>query len=268
MDFDVSNIIYYCAVILLATKLLGIMTRKLGLPQVVGMIIAGLLIGPAIFEKLNFGNFNGIINPTDIEMDVLNSFAQIGVIFILFSSGLETDIKELKKSGAAATAIASLGVIVPVALGTVGALLFMGWPGRAVTHEIMMNALFVGCILSATSVGITVETLRELGKLNTHVGTTVLSAAIIDDVLGIIALSIITGINGGGNIGITLLKAAGFFIFAIGIGLIIRISFRWLVNISEELVYLHWLSAFCTLSAPKGSSELRQLPVHTWQVLC
>ena len=158
---------YYCAVILLATKLLGIMTRKLGLPQVVGMIIAGLLIGPAIFEKLNFGNFNGIINPTDIEMDVLNSFAQIGVIFILFSSGLETDIKELKKSGAAATAIASLGVIVPVALGTVGALLFMGWPGRAVTHEIMMNALFVGCILSATSVGITVETLRELGKLNT-----------------------------------------------------------------------------------------------------
>jgi sodium/hydrogen exchanger family protein len=230
MDFDVSNIIYYCAVILLATKLLGIMTRKLGLPQVVGMIIAGLLIGPAIFEKLNFGNFNGIINPTDIEMDVLNSFAQIGVIFILFSSGLETDIKELKKSGAAATAIASLGVIVPVALGTVGALLFMGWPGRAVTHEIMMNALFVGCILSATSVGITVETLRELGKLNTHVGTTVLSAAIIDDVLGIIALSIITGINGGGNIGITLLKAAGFFIFAIGIGLIIRISFRWLVN--------------------------------------
>ena len=98
MDFDVSNIIYYCAVILLATKLLGIMTRKLGLPQVVGMIIAGLLIGPAIFEKLNFGNFNGIINPTDIEMDVLNSFAQIGVIFILFSSGLETDIKELKKA--------------------------------------------------------------------------------------------------------------------------------------------------------------------------
>ena len=94
MDFDVSNIIYYCAVILLATKLLGIMTRKLGLPQVVGMIIAGLLIGPAIFEKLNFGNFNGIINPTDIEMDVLNSFAQIGVIFILFSSGLETDIKD------------------------------------------------------------------------------------------------------------------------------------------------------------------------------
>lgn len=230
MNFDVNNIIYYCAIILLATKLLGMLTRKLGLPQVVGMIIAGLLIGPSIFGRLNLGSFNGIISPTAIEMDVLNSFAQIGVIFILFSSGLETDIKELKKSGAAATAIAAFGVVIPVALGTLGALLFMGWPGKSVTHEIMMNALFVGCILSATSVGITVETLRELGKLNTHVGTTVLSAAIIDDVLGIIALSIITGINGGGNIWLTLLKAVGFFIFAIGIGLIIRISFRWLVN--------------------------------------
>ena len=96
--FDVLNVIYYLAIILLATKSLGMLTRKLGLSQVVGMVLAGLLIGPAIVS--NFGwDFKGIINPTEIEMDVLETFSQIGVILILFSSGLETDIKEMKKSG-------------------------------------------------------------------------------------------------------------------------------------------------------------------------
>lgn len=223
------SILFDCAVILLATKLMGLFTRKIGLPQVVGMIIAGILIGPAIFSQLGLG-FSGIINPTPVEKEVLHSFSQIGVVFILFSSGLETDFKELKKSGTASTFIAVVGVVVPIALGTLGALMFMGGIGEASNHAKLMNALFVGCILAATSVGITVETLRELGKLNTKAGTTVLSAAIIDDVIGIIALSIITGINGGGNIGITLLKAVGFFVFTIGIGLIMRIVFKKLIK--------------------------------------
>ena len=229
MDFDVMNILFYCAVILLATKTFGIVTRKLGLPQVVGMILAGLLIGPAIFSRLGLG-FQGIINPSDTEMDVLQSFSQIGVIFILFSSGLETDIKELKRSGAAASAVAAAGVVVPVVFGTIGSLLFMGGISEAANTGKLMNALFIGTILAATSVGITVETLRELGKLNTKVGTTILSAAIIDDVLGIITLSIITGLNGGGSIRITLLKAVGFFVFAIGIGLFMRWCFKRIIK--------------------------------------
>lgn len=229
MNFDVMNIVFDCAVILLATKTFGIITRKLGLPQVVGMILAGLLIGPAIFSRLGIG-FNGIVNPTDTEMDVLQSFSQIGVIFILFSSGLETDIKELKRSGAAASAIAAAGVVVPVVFGTIGSLLFMGGISEAANQGKLMNALFIGTILSATSVGITVETLRELGKLNTKVGTTILSAAIIDDVLGIITLSIITGLNGGGSIWITLLKAAGFFVFAVGVGLFMRWCFKRIIK--------------------------------------
>ena len=229
MQFNVMNIVCDCAVILLATKVLGMATRKVGLPQVVGMILAGLLIGPAVLGQLIPG-FGGIIHPSEAEMDVLQSFSQIGVIFILFSSGLETSFAELKKSGAAATAIAAAGVLVPVILGTIGALCFMGGLGAAADHAKLMNALFVGVILAATSVGITVETLRELGKLNTHVGATVLSAAIIDDVLGIIALSVITGLNGGGSIGVTLLKAVGFFAFTIGLGLLLRILFRWLTK--------------------------------------
>lgn len=251
MEFSAMNILYYCAVILLATKLFGMLTRKLGLPQVVGMIVAGLLVGPAIVGRLNLGAFHGLINPSEAEMDVLQSFSQIGVVFILFSSGLETDFKELKRSGAAATVIATVGVLVPVLLGTITALLFMGRPENGLSQPVLMNALFVGVILAATSVGITVETLRELGKLNTKVGTTVLSAAIIDDVLGIIVLSLVTGLNGGG-IGMTLLKAAGFFVFTVGIGLILRKLFTALVRkyphkrrTSIFAIVMCFLYAFC-----------------------
>lgn len=222
-------VLYDCAIILIATKALGMFTRKLGLPQVVGMIIAGILIGPAVFSQLNIG-FKGIINPTPTEKEVLHSFSQIGVVFILFSSGLETDVRELKKSGLASTMIALAGVFVPIALGTLGALLFMHGFGAGASHEKFMNAMFVGCILAATSVGITVETLREMGKLNTKVGTTVLSAAIIDDVIGIVALSIISGLNGDGNIGITIVKAISFFVFTIGVGFLMRILFKHLVK--------------------------------------
>jgi len=221
------NILLDCAVILLATKAFGMFTRKLGLPQVVGMILAGLLIGPAIFSQLNIG-FSGLLQPTEAEMNVLKSFSQIGVVFILFSSGLETDFRELKRSGFASTMIALAGVLVPVVLGAGCAMLFMkGF--TEYSSEKLMNAVFVGTILAATSVGITVETLRELGKLNTKVGTTVLSAAIIDDVLGIILLSIVTGVNDGGNVGVTLAKAAGFFAFSIGVGFLLRRFFRWMI---------------------------------------
>lgn len=227
MEFEVTKIIYYLAIILLATKALGMFTRKLGLPQVVGMVIAGLLIGPAIFSQLPIG-FNGIINPTEIEMDVLQTFSQIGVILILFSSGLETDLKDLKTSGFASSMIALAGVVVPIILGTLGAALFMGGISETFSDtNKLLNALFAGCILTATSVGITVETLREIGKLNTKLGTTILSAAIIDDVIGIIVLSLVTSLNGSSSPVITLLKAAGFFAFSIGLGVVLRIAFKW-----------------------------------------
>ena len=228
MDFNVIKILYYLAIILLATKAMGLLSRIVGLPQVVGMVIAGLLIGPAIFGQLDFLPFEGLVNPSGVEMDVLKAFSQIGVVLILFSSGLETDTKELRRSGFASTMIALIGVIVPIGLGTVVTALFMGGINNLADHDTLMNALFVGCILSATSVGITVETLRELGKLKTKVGTTILSAAIIDDVIGIIALSIITSLDGDGNIWLTLGKSLGFFVVAIGLGYPIKFSFVWM----------------------------------------
>lgn len=228
MNFDVLKILFYLAIILLATKGMGILSRMCGLPQVVGMVIAGLLIGPAIFSQMDFIPFDGIINPTQEEMDVLKTFSQIGVVLILFSSGLETDTKELRKSGFAATMVATMGVIVPIVLGTIVTALFMGGIETLKDHETLMNALFVGCILAATSVGITVETLRELGKLKTKVGTTILSAAIIDDVLGIVALSLITSLDGDGSVGMTLLKSLGFFVVGIGLGFPLKYLFVWI----------------------------------------
>lgn len=228
MEFQVTHILLDCGLILLTTKALGMLTRKLGLPQVVGMILAGLLIGPAFFSGCSF---SGLIHPTQMEMNVLQSFSQIGVVFILFSSGLETDIKEMKRSGLAATSIAMAGVFIPILLGTVVALLFMGGLDCAKNTDLLMNAIFVGCILSATSVGITVETLRELGKLNTKIGTTILSAAIIDDIIGILALSIVTSLGGQGSLASTAIRTVGFFLFTAIIGWILRRAFRMLVRI-------------------------------------
>lgn len=227
---EIVNIFYYLAVILIFAKSFGLLARKLGLPQVAGMVIAGVIIG--LLGRFHDGD-NIILStlfmkPSAKEMDVLSAFSQVGVVLILFSSGLETDLNELKHSGFAATCIALAGVLVPMALGSVGALLFMNGFGEY-SHDKLLNAIFVGTILAATSVGITVETLKEIGKLNTKVGQTVVSAAVIDDVIGIIALSIVTSLKGGdfSGIWITLLKAVGFFAFSVGLGILLRMYFKW-----------------------------------------
>lgn len=228
---DIVNIFYYLAVILLLAKSFGLIARKLGLPQVVGMVLAGIIVGL-------LGNFHKswdenpalwfFMKPSGEEKEILHAFSQIGVVLILFSSGLETKLDDLKHSGLAATVIATAGVIVPMLFGTLGALAFMdGFAAYA--HDKLLNGIFVGAILAATSVGITVETLKELGKLNGKVGQTIVSAAVIDDVIGIIALSIVTSLKGSGSEEIlsTLLKAVGFFALAVGLGILLRLYFKW-----------------------------------------
>lgn len=226
---EIINIFYYLAVILLLAKSFGLLARKIGLPQVTGMVVAGLLIG--FLKRFNNpDNFflSFFMNPDEQESEVLHAFSQVGVVLILFSSGLETKLSDLKKSGLAATVIAFAGVITPIFFGALGAMAFLHGYSEY-SHDKLLNAIFVGTILAATSVGITVETLKELGKLNGKVGQTVISAAVIDDVIGIIALSIVTSLKGNGaeQIGITLLKAVGFFAFAIGLGILLRVYFNW-----------------------------------------
>ena len=226
---EIINIFYYLAVILLLAKSFGLLARKIGLPQVTGMVVAGLLIG--VLKRFNNpDNFflSFFMNPSEQESEVLHAFSQVGVVLILFSSGLETKLSDLKQSGLAATLIAFAGVITPMLFGALGAMAFLHGYSEY-SHDKLLNAIFVGTILAATSVGITVETLKELGKLNGKVGQTVVSAAVIDDVIGIIALSIVTSLKGSGaeQIGITLLKAVGFFAFAIGLGILLRMYFNW-----------------------------------------
>lgn len=196
------------AIILVAAKLLGILARKLNVPQVVGEIIAGLLIGPSIL---------GLVG----QSEFLSYMGEIGVILLMFSAGLGTNLKDLKRTGGIAFAIALVGVIVPLISGTLLYMCFYGFAAVGTLH--FYKAVFIGTILTATSVSITVQTLAEMGKLKTRLGTTIVSAAIIDDVIGIIVLAVVVGIGGGGNevnIPEVLLKNLLFFAISGGGGIV------------------------------------------------
>ncbi|MEE0880836.1 MAG: cation:proton antiporter, partial [Turicibacter sp.] len=166
------------ALILLSTKVFGLITKKFSMPQVVGALLAGLILGPAMLDILH-------------ETEFIKQLAEIGVIILMFTAGLETDIVELRKTGKASFIIALLGVLIPLITGFILAAIFN--PGDFTQDmDILLQNIFIGIILTATSVSITVETLKELGKLNTRAGNAILGAAIIDDILGIVALTIIT----------------------------------------------------------------------------
>ena len=202
------------ALILFAAKIFGIIARKLHAPEVVGEIIAGLILGPAVI---------GIVN----QSDFINKMAEIGVIMLMFEAGLTTDMKKLKATGLKATAIACAGVFVPIILGVI---LFMSFYGyEPIGSEQFIKGLFIGTLMAATSVSITVAALKELGKLNSTVGTTIVSAAIIDDVIVIVVLTFVLSAKGSGtSVWITMLKAIAFFAIAIVSGFIVYKAFKWL----------------------------------------
>lgn len=198
------------AVILLSTKLLGLVTKKFHMPQVVGALLAGLILGPAMLN---------IIGNTEYIQDT----AEIGVIVLMFCAGMETDITELKKSGKASFVIALIGVVVPLLGGYFVAYAF-NRPGMMTSDaagSIFLQNIFIGIVLTATSVSITVETLKELGKLKTRSGNAILGAAIIDDILGIIGLTVITSMaDSRVSIVMVLLKMLAFFVFAAVVGVL------------------------------------------------
>lgn len=200
------------AIIILVAKAFGILARRCKAPQVVGEIIAGLIIGPSILGWV-------------AQTDFLVQMAEIGVILLMFSAGLETDIKELLRTGPIALLIACAGVFVPLICGT---LLYMGFYGAAPWgSEEFYKAVFIGTILTATSVSITVESLREMGRLKGKVGTTILSAAIIDDVIGIIVLTVVVGFKSpDSNPGKVVINTLLFFVLAVVAGFLFYFLFR------------------------------------------
>ncbi|MFI3200031.1 MAG: cation:proton antiporter [Eubacteriales bacterium] len=192
------------AIIIVSAKSFGILARKLGAPQVVGEIIAGIMIGPSIL---------GIVSETEFLMQM----AEVGVVLLMFQAGLETNLKELIKIGPIALLIACAGVFVPL-LG--GYLLYMGFQQTSlISSDDFYTGIFMGIILAATSVSITVQVLKEMGKLKGKLGTTILSAAMIDDVIGIIILTFIIGMKDSSiQIKDVMINTGLFFIFAIAVG--------------------------------------------------
>lgn len=220
----VLHILISVGVIVIFAKYFGVLARKIGIPEVAGMIVAGLLLRFIPW----FNNFGG--TEPDVICAEANRFisimAEIGVILIMFSAGLSTNLKSLIKSGIKSTIIACMGVFVPLIMGTVMAFCFFGFNGFG-TPE-FFKCMFVGTILTATSVSISVAVLKEFGKIKTDVGQTIISSAIIDDVIGIIVLTIVLGVSSGngGYIEI-ILKTLAFFACALVVGFIVYKLFKW-----------------------------------------
>lgn len=168
------------AIIMLFTKVFGLTSERVHMPQVVGALIAGVLVGPSCLGWVG-------------ETDFLVKAAEIGVIILMFNAGMDTDLDELKTTGFASFVIALIGVIVPLIGGMIGYALYFG--EDLSNYDQMLQSLFVGVVLTATSVSITVETLREMGRLSGKVGMTILGAAIIDDILGMVVLAVVSSMK-------------------------------------------------------------------------
>lgn len=214
------------AIILISAKTLGLAAKKCKAPQVVGQILAGLLIGHAALGWVEADSF-------------IKTMAEIGVVLLMFSAGLETNLKDLLKTGPVALCIALAGVFVPMGGGYLMYTIYCGInPDAAAGGNVMNQALFIGTIMTATSVSITVQALRELGHLKSKIGTTIVSAAIIDDIIGIIVLTVVIGMEGGSDpnaaaisgspIADVFIKTGLFIVFSFGVGFLMYFLFKFL----------------------------------------
>ncbi len=177
------------AAILVGSRAAAQASQKLGLPAVFGELLLGFLIGPAVLNLFHTSEILGLIS-------------NIGVILLMFLAGMETDVQAVRKVGKPSFLAALGGVILPLAGGT--------WLGTVFGMS-FEHALFLGAVLTATSVSISAQTLREMGKLRSTEGATIISAAIIDDVLGVLIFAAVMSLTAGGNLLLTVGRMALFF---------------------------------------------------------
>ncbi len=204
--------------ILIFTKVLGMISRKFRLPQVIGAIMAGLLLGPAMLNIIT-------------ETEFIHDLSKLGVIVLMFGAGMHTDMSSFKKTGKPSFVVACVGVLVPLIGG-----FLLTWicnrPAFLDTSDasasVLLQNIFIGVVITATSVSITVEALKEMGKLDSEVGNVILSAAIIDDVLGIVVLTVVTGFAGeSANVVWVLFKMLAYFVLAALVSLLFHKAFNW-----------------------------------------
>ncbi|GAU75724.1 cation:proton antiporter [Fusibacter sp. 3D3] len=218
------------AAILLAAHVAGLISERLKQPAVLGQIIIGLILGAGLMEKT----------------ELINQFAEIGVVFLMFIAGLETDVKELLESGKSSSIIAFGGIVVPAVLVFVGMMLIIPSHDKTV-------ALFLGIVATATSVSISVQTLREIGKLRTKQGVMILGAAIIDDVVGIVLLTLLVGMvspNATSSIFVVIFKIVAFFVVVYGVGFaVVKILKKMDAKFIVEDKVIIWAIVICLILA-------------------
>ena len=218
------NMLLPLAMILILSKVLAKLCSRFNLPTVVGLLVTGLLM-----SLIRYIPGQMILDQT--ALDGLGFLAKIGVILIMFETGLETDVKQLRDVGVGAVAITMAGVAVPMGLGFVVAVLFHG--GFAdLTHDAMVSCLFYGTILTATSVSVTVTTLREMGRISSKVGSTIVTAAVLDDIIGVVVLSFVIAMQNTAAVVTSPLVVVGkivlFFAIALPLGVLLNRLFDWL----------------------------------------
>lgn len=216
MDFE---FFFQIALILLSTKLAGDLSVRLGQPSVLGKLIVGIVIGPAILGWIE-------------NSELLTQLSNVGVILLMFMAGLETDLEELNANRNSSLAVALGGILLPFVGGYVSGLVMGMEQG---------NAVFLGLLLCATSVSISVQTLRDLGKMKTRESTTMLGAAVFDDILVVILLAFAMSFLGTDDVNLTMviLKKVVFFASIILIGWKgVPAIMRWLspLRVSESIV--------------------------------
>jgi len=243
--FEALDVLLPLALILLLSKLLQMGCKKIKLPQVVGMLLAGILVGLVNYLPESNGLREAVLSESAKEG--IKTLAKIGVVLIMFGAGLDTNLKAIKQSGVASIVVTLLGVAVPLAMGFAVAGLFNGFTGTTeiisgVVVDKVWSNLFYGVIITATSVSVTVAALKEMGRLNGKAGTIVLSAAILDDIIGVVVLSIILSLAGGSAegtktlgsvivsnaVGSVVLDVVFFFIFTLAICIAAHHLFKYL----------------------------------------
>lgn len=222
----ITRVVLQLAVIVAAAKIAGeISERYLRIPPVLGELSAGIIIGPFALGGIGlFGLepfFGHALHPIgdhtpDISTEIW-AIAQVASVVLLFAVGLETDLKQFLRFAGPASAVAIGGVVAPFALGA-GATVWLGYADGWLDP----TALFMGSIMTATSVGITARVLRDLGRMGAPEGVTIIGAAVVDDVLGILVLAVVvamaeTGAVEAGELGVIAAKAVGFWIVLTGV---------------------------------------------------
>jgi len=246
MPAELSSVLLYLAIFLIAAKVGALLAAKLKQPEVFGELFVGIVIGPSVAGWISqYLGLPMLIDYTSDAWTFISIMANMGIILLLFLAGLSIDVDQLRAAGKSAVVVATSGVIVAFSLGF-GIASLLGWSG--------VQAAFVGAVLAATSVGITVRTLMDIHQLNTPVGMTVLGAAVADDIIGIFILSGLVGLSMGnfstGEFGKLIFFVVVFLIASLYIGFkVVPRLFSYVAKFPVEEITLSIALAFSFLMA-------------------